>query len=542
MDFTGTIQKNTENKLSRQKLFQNSRRIKLFIFIFISIFINGQSGPDFTILADKAFLKLYQNSDECISYTQGILASDQNTEHKMVLQNIISQAFAMKGDYVQSVNIFAQYEDIDQKTGLSYFMQVFNDYNLADQYQNLGLYNQSKRIITHLLSDQKLLKSNDPALRITTAKLYQLQALNSGINRDYPTALQNLDKSNQYLGDHNEENAIIKMENRIFRASYMLKQNKLIEYKTLIESIISDLEHQENKPFLLGLAYENLSQYYFLKQDYTTSIEKLEAGLLLIENLPFNNLKIKIYESLSRNYYAVHNDAKYHQYNTLHNDLKAKTDSSSKEGIRYLVKLVETNQNKNIEFQKHMLTRSSWSLVLVLSLIVIGLFIYFLIIKSKNKDLKKQFDFFEKQINEKPQPLLLNKASATAKDPSSTKISREKEDEILQKLEEFEKSDGYLNKNMSLSLLSSQMEVNTKYLSEVINNKEKNFNGYINNLRINHIVQLLREDSTFLNYKVSYLAEYSGFSSHSAFTTVFKSVTGMSPNVYIQEISKTKAV
>ena len=110
------------------------------------------------------------------------------------------------------------------------------------------------------------------------------------------------------------------------------------------------------------------------------------------------------------------------------------------------------------------------------------------------------------------------------------------------KLEEFEKSNGYLNKNMSLSMLSSQMEINTKYLSEVINNKEKNFNGYINKLRINHIVQLLRNDSTFLNYKVSYLAEYSGFSSHSAFTTVFKSVTGMSPNAYIQEISKTKTV
>lgn len=542
MDFTGTIQKNTKNKLFTHQLFHHNRRILLFVFIFGSLFISGQSGPDFTILADKAFLKLYQNSDECISYTQGILVSDQNTEHKMVLQNIISQAYAMKGDYVQSVNIFAQNEDTDQKTGLSYFIQIFSGYNLADQYQNLGLYNQSKRIISHLLSDQKLLKSTDPALRITTAKLYQLQALNSGINRDYPTALQNLDKSNQYLSDHNEENKILKIENKIFRTSYLLKQNKLTEYKTLIDSIISDLEHWKSKPFLLGLAYENLSQYYFLKQDYTTAIEKLETGLTLVENLPFNNLKIKIYESLSRNYYAVHNDEKYHQYNKLHNDLKAKTDSSSKEGIRYLVKLVETNQNKNIEFQKHILTRSTWFLALVLSLIVIGLFIYFLIIKSKNKELKKQFYFFEKQVEQKSQPITLNKTNAATKDSSSTKISREKEDEILQKLEEFEKSDGYLNKNMSLSLLSSQMEINTKYLSEVINNKEKNFNGYINKLRINHIVQLLREDSTFLNYKVSYLAEYSGFSSHSAFTTVFKSVTGMSPNVYIQEISKTKAV
>ncbi|MGE8533334.1 MAG: helix-turn-helix domain-containing protein [Chryseobacterium sp.] len=542
MDFTRTIQKSTKNKLSRQKLFQNSRKILLFIFICCSFITSGQSGPDFNILADKAFLKLYQNSDECISYTQGILVSDQNTEHKIVLQNIISQAFAMKGDYIQSVNIFAQKEDADPKNELSYFMQVFSDYNLADQYQNLSLYNQSKRIITHLLSDQKLLKSNDAALRITTAKLYQLQALNSGINRDYPAAFKNLDKSNQYLSDHNEENRILKMENRIFRSSYLLKQNRLVEYKALIENIISDLEHQTNQPFLLGLAYENLSQYYFLKQDYTTSVEKLEAGLFLIEDLSFNNLKIKIYESLSRNYYALHDDVKYHQYNKLYNDLKTKTDASSKEGIRYIVKLVETNQNKNIEFQKLMFLRSFLPLALILFLIIIGLSIYFLIIKSKNKDLKKQFDFFKKQSNEKPQPILLNKASATAKDAGFNKISREKEDEILQKLEEFEKSNGYLNKNMSLSMLSSQMEINTKYLSEVINNKEKNFNGYINKLRINHIVQLLRNDSTFLNYKVSYLAEYSGFSSHSAFTTVFKSVTGMSPNAYIQEISKTKTV
>lgn len=538
MDFTRTIQKNTKNKLSRQKLFQTL----LFIFIFCSLTTKGQSGPDFTILADKAFLKLYQNSDECISYTQGILVSDQNAEHKIVLQNIISQAFAMKGEYVQSVNIFAQKEEPDQKNDLSYFMQVFSDYNLADQYQNLGLYNQSKRIISHLLSDQKLLKSSNPALKITTAKLFQLQALNSGINRNYPEALKNLDQSNQYLGDYNDENRILKIENRIFRSSYLLKLNKQTEYKALIDSVITDLEHKKNQPFLLGLAYENLSQYYFIRQDYAIAIEKLEAGLQLIENLSFNNLKIKIYESLSRNYYAVHNDAKYHQYNKLYNDLKVKTDSSSKEGIRYLVKLVETNQNKNIEFQKHLLLRSSWSLILIISLIILGLLTYFLLMRSKNKDLKKQFDFFEKQISRKSQPIILNKTAPATKDSATTKISREKEDEILQKLEEFEKSDRFLNKNMSLSLLSSQMEINTKYLSEIINNKEKNFNGYINKLRINHIVQLLRTDSTFLNYKVSYLAEYSGFSSHSAFTTVFKSVTGMSPNAYIQEISKTKAL
>lgn len=525
-----------------RKMIENSGRFFLLIFTCCFLVINGQSGSDFTIIADKAFQKLYQNPDDCISYTQGLLVSDQDIEHKIILQNIISQAFAMKGDYMQSVNSFSQNENPDQN--FSYFMQVFGDYNLADQYQNLGLYNQSKKIIAHLLSDHELLKSNDPKLRITTAKLYQLQALNLGINRDYSNALKNLDKSDQYINNGNEENKIIKTENRIFRSSYLMKQNKLTEYKKLIESVISDLEQHQNQPFLLSLAYENLSRYYFLKQDYTTSVQKLESGLSLIEDLPFNNVKVKIYESLSRTYYALHDDIKYHQYNKYYNDVRTKTDANTREGIRYIVKLVETNQNKTLEFEKQTYIKSFWTSTTILSLTIIGLLIYFLVIKNKNKDLKKQFDFFEKQGNQQKH-IIINTSAATKNNADTektlNKISREKEEEILQKLEEFEQSDRYLNKNMSLSMLSAQMEVNTKYLSEVINsNKEKNFNGYINKLRINHIAQLLRTDPTFLNYKVSYLAEYSGFSSHSSFTTVFKSVTGMSPNAYIQEISKSK--
>lgn len=545
--FNKIIHKNKENNLLLQKMPKNKRNILLLIVVFCSIFINGQSGPDFTILADKAFQKLYQNPDDCISYSQSLLLSDQNIEHKIVLQNIISQAYAMKGDYVQSVSTSIQKEDFQQKN-LSYFMQVFGDYNLAEQYQNLDLYNQSKKIITHLLSDQRLLKSNDPRLRITTAKLYQLQALNFGINREYKAALQYLNKSDKYTNNSNEENTITKIENKIFRSTYLIKLNRLEESKKLIDSLIYSLEKYKDRPFLLGLAYETLSRYYFLKQDYKTSIAKSETALSQIVNLPFNSLKIKIYESLSRNYFTLHDNVKYHQYNKLYTDLKTHEDSNTKEGIRYIVKLVETNLNKNIEFQKQSYSQSFWILTLILSFLILGLLIYLLIIKNKNRDLKKQFDFFEKQRRQKQKIASSLPAIKTIPaveknaEKDSNKISKEKEEEILQKLEEFEQSDRFLNKNMSLSLLSSQMEINTKYLSEVINNsKEKNFNGYINELRINHIAHLLRTNPTFLNYKVSYLAEYSGFSSHSTFTTVFKSVTGMSPNAYIQEISKSKS-
>ncbi|KPH10871.1 helix-turn-helix domain-containing protein [Chryseobacterium sp. ERMR1:04] len=544
--------KDIEKKSTKKKLFLKTiikRDLLLLALLLFSIIINGQSSPDFTILADKAFQKLYQNPDDCISYSQSLLISDQNIEHKIVLQNIISQAYAMKGDYVQSVNISSQKEN-SEKEGLSYFMQMFGDYSLADQYQNLNLYHQSQEIISNLLSDSKLFtKSENPKVKITIAKLYQLQAINFGINRNYVSALENLKKSDQFITPQNEENKITGLENNIFKSSYLMRQNKLEEAEKLLEKTIYTIENQNNNSSLHALAYENMSRYFFLKQDYNTSIQHLEKGLLKIESLPYNGLKIKIYESLAKSYLALHNDEKYHYYNKLYMDLRTKLDSNAKEGIRYIVKLVENHQTQNLEFQKQNESKKLWSLVTVTFVVIIGLMIYFFIETRRNKDLQKQIDFFEKQkkweqiihiaVPEETEEQVIIIDKTLEKD--SNKISKEKEGEILQKLEEWEHSDRYLNKNMSLSMLSAQMGVNTKYLSEVINNnKGKNFNGYINELRINHIAHLLKTDSTYLSYKVSYLAEFSGFSSHSAFTTVFKSVTGMSPNVYIQEISKNR--
>lgn len=543
--------KETEYNLTMQKLFTKKNQKNNFLILILllgSIFINGQSSPDFTILVDKAFQKLYQDPDDCISYSQSLQISDPNIEHKIVFQNIISRAYVMKGDYVQSVNILNGREDPAERPGLSHFMQIYSDYNLADQYQNLGLYNQSKRVIIRLLSQNKLFKSDDPKVKITLVKLYQLQAVNFKINRDYVTALKNLDKSDEYISSHNEEYKIIEFENKIFRASCLMKQNKSEESKKLLESVIYNTETQ-NKPFLLALAYGNLSQYYFLKGDYDASIKKLEKGLSKIENLPYNELKRKIYESLTKNYFALHNDEKYHYYNNLYTALNAKLEYNKKEGVRYIVKLFEFYQNKKVEFENQNELKKTWILIAVISFVIInGLIIYFIFETRRNRDLKKQFTFFKKQEKiegniHKDQNILLEKRTLEHKntDKDSNKISKEKEDEILRKLEEWELANRYLNQNMSLSLLSTQMAVNTKYLSEVINNhKGKNFNGYINELRISHIVHLLKTDSRYLNYKVSYLAEYLGFSSHSAFTNIFKSLTGMSPNTYIQEIIKGK--
>lgn len=121
----------------------------------------------------------------------------------------------------------------------------------------------------------------------------------------------------------------------------------------------------------------------------------------------------------------------------------------------------------------------------------------------------------------------------------SGNLLKESEEQILSGLSKFEKSTRFTQKDMSLGKLAARLSTNTKYLSEVINrHKGKNFNAYINELRVNYIIWKLKSDSAYLHYKVSYLADECGFSSHSSFATVFKSIVGVSPSVFIDLIKE----
>lgn len=118
-------------------------------------------------------------------------------------------------------------------------------------------------------------------------------------------------------------------------------------------------------------------------------------------------------------------------------------------------------------------------------------------------------------------------------------VSDKAEEEILKKLDEFEKSRLFLDKNIRLAGLAKQLNTNTRYLSQTINSeKQKSFNSYINTLRINYILKKLRTNPKYLTYKISYLAEESGFASQSSFTSAFKEETGTTPSAYIKNLQR----
>jgi len=79
---------------------------------------------------------------------------------------------------------------------------------------------------------------------------------------------------------------------------------------------------------------------------------------------------------------------------------------------------------------------------------------------------------------------------------------------------------------------------NTTYLSEVINkHKNKNFNSYVNDLKIGYIINKIYTDPKYHTYKITYLADECGLP-YSSFVSAFKEYTGMTPSAFIKQKAK----
>lgn len=100
----------------------------------------------------------------------------------------------------------------------------------------------------------------------------------------------------------------------------------------------------------------------------------------------------------------------------------------------------------------------------------------------------------------------------------------------------------YLQANLKVGDLAKQLDLPEYKVSRVL--KEgfgaRNFNHYINQLRVEHAKQLLSE-SDKSHWPVLVIGLESGFASVGPFTRAFKQFTGSTPNQYRQQFSLNKA-
>ncbi|CAM1340615.1 Transcriptional regulator, AraC family (fragment) [Tenacibaculum amylolyticum] len=115
---------------------------------------------------------------------------------------------------------------------------------------------------------------------------------------------------------------------------------------------------------------------------------------------------------------------------------------------------------------------------------------------------------------------------------------------IIKGLHKLEREKYFLDINCNAYNVAKRINTNTTYLSKVMNiHYQKNFNTYINELRIQYIIHQLNHDKRYLSYNIQSLSKEVGYKSPDSFTKAFKTYTGLLPSIYIKNMqSKNELV
>ncbi|MBQ6746496.1 MAG: AraC family transcriptional regulator [Bacteroidaceae bacterium] len=97
----------------------------------------------------------------------------------------------------------------------------------------------------------------------------------------------------------------------------------------------------------------------------------------------------------------------------------------------------------------------------------------------------------------------------------------------------------YLKHDLTLQQLAQAVRTNRTYLSQYFSSRDTTYNAYINDLRINHFMDLYREAiATKQSATAQELAIDSGYRSYSTFSLAFKQRMGLSVTAWMREMSK----
>lgn len=286
----------------------------------------------------------------------------------------------------------------------------------------------------------------------------------------------------------------------------------------------------------LVYAYYGLANVELHRKNYSLAYSYLTKANNYLKKFPNEEYNIFINRTFSKYFKALH------QYKEAlaHDELATHAEAvKRKDSMQVYNELLKIYAAKDLDQRKKNTYLAILAMIAVLSVI----FLIFKIRMTKQREKKLIAELLNnvnnnlafQQLREiVPEPEIV-------KEKSGISIPKETEERILVSLIELEKEDFYLQGDITLMALANLLNTNSKYLSYVINrNTSKDFNNYINELRIRYIIKKFQTDPEYLTFKLAYIAEKAGFSSHSKFTSYFKSITGVSPTNFISQLKKEK--
>lgn len=196
--------------------------------------------------------------------------------------------------------------------------------------------------------------------------------------------------------------------------------------------------------------------------------------------------------------------------------------------------LIENLENQNANLNKIRFVLLSFAITILI--LLLRLYIRHRNFKNKYLKLIQQIQSHNEISTLEPTPKPIHKNK-------DLDFPLETIQQILERLDDFEKNAGFLDKDMTQNTLAKLCGTNANYLSKVIHKyKNNSYSNYIKNIRITYAIQIIYEDPSIRNYKIEHLAEYFGFNNSETFSKAFLHKTGIYPSYFIKQIQRENIV
>lgn len=430
-------------------------------------------------------LKNYKEALSFYLWADDSFVAEEDMYLKNKVRYHIAQVKYYLEDFEEALKIFEGCLDYFQENHIHAYLNTLH--SIASCYTRLGDYKKS---------DQYIQKGKEEGHRFSISRMNvyfaQLEGINSYYKMNYVasiTSLKNCLNELEGSGDFGTESVSCFYLGKSYLGVGQFE--KAIAYFKRVEKYFIDHSYIRSD---LREAFEILADFYLVQGDVLKRNwyleQKIKADKIVEEDLRF------LYPKISKGF-------------------------DEKEALRML----ESHQN----FSERVLR--DYRVILLLVIIFLIPIIYLLKrwkrkkitsskLEIKNSSLKKERNF---QVENE-------------EDLSANLLPK-----LLKSIEKFETEKKYLEKDWTQAQLAVMFQSNVRYVNEAIRHyRQKKYSDYINDLRVDYLVELLERESKLRNYSNRALAEEVGFSSTERLVKAFKQRMGISPTDYISHLkSKT---
>jgi len=422
-----------------------------------------------------------------------------NLDILLITQKNIGNIKHRIGKYDEAISIYLE----SYKRHNNHKRKKKYDNNFLGNILDLATAYSSKKNIDSAIIMNKL--GYQESLKLKDSVMTQYFSISQGImcyeKVDYKGALDSLKKGTSFLKRKNDHTNLAMVYSFIGKTYHKLsKKDSAIYYLQQADTVI------QNNGMVF---YPEIRDNYSLLFELSKKDGKTNAQLTYLE-------KLMELDSVMAHDYRHINESIIKKYDT----------PQPLEEKELLIQNLNKEKNK----------ASSWVLLLSILVVLISVILYY----NYRKRLlyRKKFEhLMERYAEPKKEKSPITTSSKEHIPEETLGIAPEVVHHITAQLKHFENSTGFSNPNITLHVLASKMNTNSKYLSKIINHqKRKNFSNYLNELRIDYAVKELQTDLKLRNYTIKAIAQHVGFNNAQSFSKAFLKQTGIYPSYFIKNL------